>query len=171
MLRLTIVAALLALLLPPPPAAAAPALSEAAGWLQQYLRIDTTNPPGREDRAAAFLAGILQREGIPSRIVKGPGGRANLHARLSSPRSGGKAVVLLHHMDVVPASRSFWRKKKQDMFHAAIPGRWCWVVITGCRIRSGGRFPGGGGGQGCRRTRTTRRIRSGIGRWRSSQSR
>ena len=103
MFRLTILAALLALLLPSPSAGAEPKLSEAAAWLQQYLRIDTTNPPGREDRAAAFLAAILQREGIPSRIVKGPGGRANLHARLSSPRSGGRAVVLLHHMDVVPA--------------------------------------------------------------------
>lgn len=103
MFRLTILATLLFLLLPSAPAGAAPALSEAAGWLQQYLRINTTNPPGREDQAAAFLAGILQRQGIPSRIVKGPGGRANLYARLSSPRSGGKAVLLLHHMDVVPA--------------------------------------------------------------------
>lgn len=103
MFRLTTLTVLLALLLTSHEACAAPALSEAAGWLQQYLRIDTTNPPGREDRAAAFLAAILQREGIPSRIVKAPGGRANLYARLSSPRSGGRAVVLLHHMDVVPA--------------------------------------------------------------------
>jgi acetylornithine deacetylase/succinyl-diaminopimelate desuccinylase-like protein len=79
-----------------------PALSEAAGWLQQYLRIDTSNPPGNEARAAAFLAGILQRAGIPSRVVATPEGRANLYARLSSPRSGGRAILLLHHMDVVP---------------------------------------------------------------------
>jgi acetylornithine deacetylase/succinyl-diaminopimelate desuccinylase-like protein len=82
--------------------AKAPALSEAAGWLQQYLRIDTSNPPGNEGKAAAFLAGILQKEGIPSRIVATPEGRASLYARLSSPRSGGRAVLLLHHMDVVP---------------------------------------------------------------------
>src|SRR4051794_13593552 len=82
--------------------AAAPALSEPASWLQQYLRIDTSNPPGNEGRAAAFLAGLLQREGIPSRIVANPQGRANLYARLSSPRSGGRAILLLHHMDVVP---------------------------------------------------------------------
>jgi acetylornithine deacetylase/succinyl-diaminopimelate desuccinylase-like protein len=87
----------------PAPAAAAPVLSEAAGWLQQYLRIDTTNPPGNEERAAAFLAGILRREGIPARILTTPTGRANLYARLSSPKSGGRALLLLHHMDVVPA--------------------------------------------------------------------
>ncbi len=82
--------------------AAAPALSEPASWLQQYLRIDTSNPPGNEGRAAAFLAGLLQREGIPSRIIANPQGRANLVARLSSPKSGGRAILLLHHMDVVP---------------------------------------------------------------------
>ncbi|HEV2852556.1 MAG TPA: M20/M25/M40 family metallo-hydrolase [Thermoanaerobaculia bacterium] len=100
--RLILLTALLALLRPAP-SPGAPALSEAAGWLQQYLRIDTSNPPGNEGRAAAFLAGILGREGIPSRILTTPRGRASLYARWSSPRSGGRAVLLLHHMDVVPA--------------------------------------------------------------------
>ncbi|HEX9940455.1 MAG TPA: M20/M25/M40 family metallo-hydrolase [Thermoanaerobaculia bacterium] len=97
--------ALAALLLVLLPARCAPAggLSEAAAWLQQYLRIDTSNPPGNEGRAASFLAGILKREGIPYRILATPEGRANVYARLSSPRSGGRAVLLLHHMDVVPA--------------------------------------------------------------------
>jgi acetylornithine deacetylase/succinyl-diaminopimelate desuccinylase-like protein len=82
--------------------AAAPALSEPAAWLQQYLRIDTSNPPGNEGRTAAFLAGLLQREGIPSRVIANPQGRANLYARLAAPGSGGRAILLLHHMDVVP---------------------------------------------------------------------
>jgi acetylornithine deacetylase/succinyl-diaminopimelate desuccinylase-like protein len=87
---------------PSAPSAGSAALSEAAGWLQQYLRIDTSNPPGNEARAAAFLAGLLQRAGIASRVVANPEGRANLIARLSSPKSGGRAILLLHHMDVVP---------------------------------------------------------------------
>jgi acetylornithine deacetylase/succinyl-diaminopimelate desuccinylase-like protein len=87
---------------PPASSDPAPALSEAAGWLQQYLRIDTSNPPGNEARSAAFLAGLLQRAGIASRVVANPDGRANLIARLSSPKSGGRAILLLHHMDVVP---------------------------------------------------------------------
>lgn len=80
-----------------------PKLSEAARWLRDYIRIDTTNPPGREHLAAAFLAGILHREGIPTRLLVSPQGRTSLWARLSAPDSGGRAIVLLHHTDVVPA--------------------------------------------------------------------
>jgi acetylornithine deacetylase/succinyl-diaminopimelate desuccinylase-like protein len=88
------------------PAGAAPPrgtseLSEAARWLQGYLTIDTSNPPGNEQRAAAYLAAILQKEGIPSRQIATPQGRTSLWARLGAPRSGGRAVLLLHHMDVV----------------------------------------------------------------------
>jgi acetylornithine deacetylase/succinyl-diaminopimelate desuccinylase-like protein len=99
----------LTLLLGPAPAPAqkpAPKLSEPARWLQQYLRIDTTNPPGREHLAASFLAGILHREGIATRLLVSPQGRTSLWARLSSPASqknGGHAILLLHHTDVVPA--------------------------------------------------------------------
>jgi acetylornithine deacetylase/succinyl-diaminopimelate desuccinylase-like protein len=78
-------------------------LSAAAAWLQSYLRIDTTNPPGNEHEAAAFLSGILHREGIASRLFVTPGGRTSLYARLSGPQSSGRALVLLHHMDVVSA--------------------------------------------------------------------
>jgi len=97
---------LLWLALPAAPALAAsapPVLSEAAAWLQQYVRIDTSNPPGHEERAADFLAGLLRKEGIASQVVKTPEGRSNLWARLAAPASGGRAVLLLHHMDVVPA--------------------------------------------------------------------
>jgi acetylornithine deacetylase/succinyl-diaminopimelate desuccinylase-like protein len=82
--------------------AASPVPSEPVAWLQQYLRIDTSNPPGNEGRAATFLAGLLRQAGIPSRVIANPQGRANLYARLASPRSGGRAILLLHHMDVVP---------------------------------------------------------------------
>ena len=97
--------AALLLLTPPPATSETPAvpLSEAAGWLQQYLRIDTWEFPRQRARSAAFLAGLLQRAGIASRVVANPEGRANLIARLSSPKkSGGRAILLLHHMDVVP---------------------------------------------------------------------
>lgn len=82
-------------------AAPRPALSEAAAWLRAYVQIDTTNPPGNERRAADFLAAILAREGIQSRLWITPSGRASLSARLVSPRSGGRALLLLHHLDVV----------------------------------------------------------------------
>jgi acetylornithine deacetylase/succinyl-diaminopimelate desuccinylase-like protein len=93
---------------PAVPAAAAddsppPHLSEAAAWLRGYVQIDTTNPPGNERRAADYLAAILAREGIASRLWLTPSGRANLSARLTSPTSDGRAVLLLHHLDVVAA--------------------------------------------------------------------
>jgi acetylornithine deacetylase/succinyl-diaminopimelate desuccinylase-like protein len=85
----------------PPHPGVAPTLSEAASWLQAYLRIDTTNPPGREDAAAIYLAAILQREGIAFQKWTSPTGRVSLVARLGSARSSGRGLVLLHHMDVV----------------------------------------------------------------------
>jgi len=83
-------------------------LSEPARWLREYLRIDTTNPPGNEGHAAAFLANILHREGIDTRLLVSPKGRVSLYARLAAsvPADGSAkkpgAVVLLHHLDVVP---------------------------------------------------------------------
>ena len=81
---------------------------EPVRWLQEYLQIDTTNPPGNERPAAEFLAGILEREGIPTRLLVSPEGRTSLYARLEVPGSAGRAVVLVHHLDVVPAGDG-WR--------------------------------------------------------------
>jgi len=74
--------------------------------LQQYLRIDTTNPPGNETRAVEFFAGLLEAEGIPYETAESAPGRGNLWARLE----GGDepALVLLNHTDVVPADASHW---------------------------------------------------------------
>jgi acetylornithine deacetylase/succinyl-diaminopimelate desuccinylase-like protein len=80
--------------------------TEAVGWLQGYIRVDTINPPGNEIAGAEFLAAILKKEGIPYEIVESAPGRANIWARL---KGGDKpALLLLHHMDVVPADRRFW---------------------------------------------------------------
>ncbi len=76
-------------------------LSEVASWLQEYLRFDTTNPPGNEGQAAAFLASVLQREGIASRLLVNPRGRVSLYARLEGASS--HALLLTHHLDVVEA--------------------------------------------------------------------
>lgn len=77
--------------------------TEPVRWLREYLQIDTTNPPGNEREAAEYLAGILETEGIPYRLLTSPDGRTSLYARLASPASGGAAVALVHHLDVVPA--------------------------------------------------------------------
>ncbi len=108
--------------------------AEAACLLHQYVQLNTTNPPGNELRAATFLQAILQREGIESQIIEAVPGRANLVARYSSaitPSSSAQppsaqptsaqptsnpqappkphgAIMLAHHMDVVPADASEW---------------------------------------------------------------
>jgi acetylornithine deacetylase/succinyl-diaminopimelate desuccinylase-like protein len=82
--------------------------AEATTWLQEYLRIRTVNPPGNETEGAKFLQALLAREGIPSEIFESAPGRGNLYARL--PGSGTRRpLVLLSHIDVVPADSAGWR--------------------------------------------------------------
>ncbi len=81
-------------------------MSPAARALADYLRIDTTNPPGREAEGAEFLARRLAERGIASERYVTPDGRTSLAARLPATVPAGErggAVVLLHHIDVVPA--------------------------------------------------------------------
>jgi acetylornithine deacetylase/succinyl-diaminopimelate desuccinylase-like protein len=75
--------------------------------LQEYLRIDTTNPPGHELATAQWVAQKLEAEGIAARIDTFEPGRANLLAVLKG--SGARRpVVLASHMDVVPADPTRW---------------------------------------------------------------
>jgi acetylornithine deacetylase/succinyl-diaminopimelate desuccinylase-like protein len=91
--------------------ASAQTLEEATRLLQQYVRIDTSNPPGDTRKAADFLAAIFEHEGIPVTRYESAPGKAIVYARLKATIAppAGKAIVLLHHMDVVPADRSQWK--------------------------------------------------------------
>jgi acetylornithine deacetylase/succinyl-diaminopimelate desuccinylase-like protein len=82
---------------------------EAVSLLSRYIQIDTTNPPGNEIKAAQFFKGIFDREGIESRIIESAPGRGNIYARLKGNGSK-KAVLLLNHMDVVPAEAKLWKE-------------------------------------------------------------
>jgi acetylornithine deacetylase/succinyl-diaminopimelate desuccinylase-like protein len=98
---------------------------ETAQLLSQYLRINTSNPPGNELATARWLRDVLAKEGIEGQILDtaelGPG-RANFYARLRGNGSG-KAIALVHHMDVVPVSRQFW---SVDPFAGLIKGGYVW---------------------------------------------
>lgn len=80
---------------------------ESADVLAQYLRINTTNPPGNEIVAARYLQALLAREGIASQLFEPAPGKANLYARLAGDGTA-RPVILLNHMDVVEAARDFW---------------------------------------------------------------
>jgi acetylornithine deacetylase/succinyl-diaminopimelate desuccinylase-like protein len=83
---------------------------EATEVLRQYLRINTTNPPGNEMETARFLKEFLEKEGIEAQVldtVELGKGRANLYARLKGNGSK-RAIALVQHMDVVPATPASW---------------------------------------------------------------
>jgi acetylornithine deacetylase/succinyl-diaminopimelate desuccinylase-like protein len=80
---------------------------EAAALLSQYIAINTTNPPGNEVKAAAWLQAVLAREGIESQVFEPKPGKANLYARLKGD-GAGRPLILLNHMDVVLASPEYW---------------------------------------------------------------
>jgi acetylornithine deacetylase/succinyl-diaminopimelate desuccinylase-like protein len=100
-----------------------PVDAEAQSTLQAYVRINTSNPPGDVTKAADFLSGILKNEGIAvTRFESGPG-RSILLARLTGDGSGGKAILLESHMDVVPTDASRW---SHDPFGAEIADGRMW---------------------------------------------
>lgn len=96
--------------------AASPALDlatlsqEATGWLADLLRINTTNPPGNEQAAARYIAGILEKEGIAAELLEVAPGRSAVVARLrnSAVPDPSRALLLLGHLDVVGVDRAKW---------------------------------------------------------------
>src|SRR5215475_13717017 len=60
------------------------------------LRIDTTNPPGNETRAAVFLQQILEKEGIECKQFALAPSRANLVARIKGNGSKRPVLVMGH---------------------------------------------------------------------------
>jgi len=83
---------------------------EAQGWLAELIRINTTNPPGNEQVAAKYIAGILEKEGIKAEILDITPGRSAVVARLRSAvmADPSKALLLVAHMDVVAVDKSKW---------------------------------------------------------------
>jgi len=78
--------------------------------MQEYLRVDTTNPPGNEMRAVAFYKKILDQEGIENRSFEYSPGRGDLWARLPHTSMQPKRpLILLNHMDVVTSDASHWK--------------------------------------------------------------
>jgi acetylornithine deacetylase/succinyl-diaminopimelate desuccinylase-like protein len=83
------------------------ARDEAVKFLGDLVKIDTSNPPGNEARAAEYIKGVLAAEGIPAQIYESAPGRGNLVARLKG--SGKKKpLLLMGHLDVVGVERDKW---------------------------------------------------------------
>ncbi len=99
-----------------------PVAREAEEAFVQYLKIDTSNPPGNETAGAKFLQQLLIKDGIDARLVGSDSNRQSVYARLSSG-TNEKALLLLHHIDVVPAVAAEWTKPP---FSGARSGGYIW---------------------------------------------
>src|SRR4029078_11199828 len=80
---------------------------ETTALLRDLLRVDTTNPPGRETAAATLLKDYLQASGTERALVARAPDRANLVARIRGT-GDGPSLALLGHTDVVPADARDW---------------------------------------------------------------
>jgi len=82
-------------------------LEEATHYLQEYIRIQTVNPPGNEIEGAKFFKKIFDAESIPCELFEPSPGRGNLLGTLKG-NGTKRPILLLNHMDVVPVEREHW---------------------------------------------------------------
>jgi acetylornithine deacetylase/succinyl-diaminopimelate desuccinylase-like protein len=83
------------------------ARAETQQILADLVRIDTSNPPGNESKAAEYIKSLLAKEGIESQIFESVPGRGTLVARLKG--SGAKRpLLIMGHLDVVGVERDKW---------------------------------------------------------------
>ena len=74
---------------------------------KKLIRIDTTNPPGNELAAIKSIKKILDMEKINSQIIMSSENRGNLIAEIKGKKTNKKPIILLSHIDVVKASKSW----------------------------------------------------------------
>ena len=91
-----------------PPQEALNASKHPAWLLQQLIRFDTTNPPGREQACVMYIDRLLSGAGISTRILARSPERPNLIARLRGADEG-EPLMLYGHVDVVPTAGQTWQ--------------------------------------------------------------
>ena len=84
--------------------------AEAAAWLADLIKINTSNPPGSEQLAAMYISRVIQKEGIKAELLDVAPGRSAVVARLRSSvvPDPSKALLLVAHLDTVPVDKSRW---------------------------------------------------------------
>lgn len=95
--------------------------------LRALIRIPSVNPPPEpgdgELRAASHVAAILDAAGIPATVVEPVPGRGSVAARLMGDGTGAEPLLLLSHLDVVPAPPESWT---HDPFGADVAEGYVW---------------------------------------------
>lgn len=82
--------------------------SELTDLLQKLIKIDSCNPPGREQPVAELLARVLEQAGLEVTITRFAPERANVLGRWRSD-GDGPALLLNGHLDTVPVNPDQWR--------------------------------------------------------------
>ena len=90
--------------------------------LRELIRIPSVNPPPAEAPdgelvAAQRIATMLSAAGLEPEVIEPVPGRGSVHARLLGDGTGGEPLLLLSHLDVVPAPAERW---SHDPFAADI---------------------------------------------------
>jgi acetylornithine deacetylase/succinyl-diaminopimelate desuccinylase-like protein len=90
--------------------------------LSDLIRINTTNPPGNETKAAKYLAENLNKEGFKCELYESAPQRGSIITRLKG--TGEKPnLLLLSHLDVVAADAKEW---SVDPFSGVIKDGFVW---------------------------------------------
>ena len=99
-------------------------IKEACRFLSELIKIQTINPPGNETPAAEYCKVLLLKEGFENiDIIKSAEGRGNVICRWKGTDPNAKKLLLLAHLDVVPADPLNWEK---DPFSGEIEGDYVW---------------------------------------------
>src|SRR5690242_14753463 len=110
------------------PAILEPAGVELVETLRSLIRIPSVNPPppdrpDGETRVARWIAAALEDVGVAGEVLELVPGRGSVVARLRGDGTGGPPLLLLSHLDVVPAPSELWT---HDPFAADVADGYVW---------------------------------------------
>ncbi|MFD1361900.1 M20 family metallopeptidase [Lentibacillus salinarum] len=81
--------------------------AEAVQFLQELIRIDSTNPPGNENNVTKKLAERCDETGLPYKITDIESNRSNFEISLKGEGKG--KLIFCGHMDTVLAGEQPWK--------------------------------------------------------------
>jgi len=99
-----------------------PRVAFVADMLSELIRVDTTNPPGNETPAAKLIAEALSGAGVEYKLLESAPNRGSIVAWAES-REPGPSLLLLSHLDVVPANPEEW---SVDPFSGLVKDGFIW---------------------------------------------
>mgnify|MGYP000385932549 CR=1 FL=1 len=116
---------------------------EAVKDLQSLLRIDTTNPPGNESKAAEFVADRLREDNLEPVILDSAPNRSNVITRIEGSEDLAPLLISAH-LDVVPAEGQWthppfggeihdgcvWGRGAVDMKQMAVMCMWMMKLLA-----------------------------------------